>query len=458
MSGPKVVRIVTREEIQANCRRHIKDVEEAVDAFVRVAKRLDLDDASLRAGLRSRLDELESFFRAERWADVQKQGPRTIAFLRSETERIRTEAVAVAADVMSKRRRLVDSARSLIAAYENSGAVIPATLAQVVGDALDVEERALPALQSVVDQAFRTLLSSAETGRPNAKQIQLADRLGKGETGVTLSEWLAAHPQSSSGDDSRLDALLAEVSVLTNSTSAAALLQRAARIAEENSPSRRALLTDSLILDVAERLKMQRMADEAMARLRDARANLAAIASPATKTIEAALSEALAADDPTNVDKLLAEARAVADREAQALIAIARRKAILSGLATLGYEIRATMETAWARDGRLIVKKPSRSDYGVELGAPADVSRLQLRLVGSETPSTPRTASRDKDEEIIWCGEFERLRALIVAQGGGVEIERAMAAGVQAVKSAAFGPVDEGDRTLPRAERTFLRK
>jgi hypothetical protein len=458
MSGPKVVRVVTREEIEATCRRHIKDVEEAVGAFIRVAKRLNLDDASLRAGLQSRLDDLERSLKAERWMDVQKQGPKTISFLRSETERIRNEAVAAAASVMSKRRRIVDSARSLIVAYENSGTAIPANLAQVIASAMDVEQEVLPGLQSVVEQASRALMSSVEPDRPSAKLIQFADRLGKGEFGVTMNEWLAAHPQSSSIEDSRLDALLAEISVSMNSTVAVAFFQRAARIAEESLPSRRALLTDSLILDIAEQLKKQRTTDEAMARLRDARASLAAIASPATKRIEAAISAALATEDLTNLDKLVAEARAVADREAHAFNARARRKAILSGLATLGYEIRTTMETTWARDGRLIVKKPDQSDYGVELGAPADASRLQVRLVGSETPRAPRTTSRDKDEEVIWCGEFERLRALIAAQGGGVEIERALAPGVQAVKTAVFGPADEGSRTSASAERTLLRK
>jgi hypothetical protein len=116
------------------------------------------------------------------------------------------------------------------------------------------------------------------------------------------------------------------------------------------------------------------------------------------------------------------------------------------------------METAWARDGRLIVTKPGRSDYGVELGAPPDASRLQLRLVGAETPSAPRTSSRDKDEEIMWCGEFQRLRAIVIAQGGGIEIERAVVAGAQAVKSTIFGPADEEDRTYTQTDRSHLRK
>jgi hypothetical protein len=199
------------------------------------------------------------------------------------------------------------------------------------------------------------------------------------------------------------------------------------------------------------------MADEAMARLTQALGKLAVVASPATKAIEDRLSAALAGGDSSNVDGLVLEAQVVADRETNTIIAAARRKAVLNGLATLGYEIRATMETAWAREGRLVITRPGRSDYGVELGAPADASRLQFRLVGSEAPSMPRTASRDKDEEAIWCSEFERLRALISTQGGSVELERVVAPGVQAVKSIAFG-VREGEATLAGAERTPLRK
>ncbi len=458
MSGPKIVRVITREEIEAICKRHIKDVEEAFDAFVHVAKRLDLDDAKIRAEIENRLTEFKDLFKAGRWLDVQKQGPQTVAFLQSEIERIRTEAAVAAVKVVSKRRRLVDSARSLIDAHENSGAVAPAILTQVVATAMVIEETGLTALQGAVDQAFQTLLLSAGSSHPSANRIELASRLEKGEATVTLSEWLAARPRSSIVQDSRLDALLAEIDASADPMFVAAFYQRAARIAEERLPSQRALLTDSLILEVFEQLKQQRKADEAMARLRDARARVSAIASPATSKIEAALSAALAAEDSTNVDQLVAQARAVAEREIQATVSAARRKSVLSGLATLGYEVRESMETAWARDGRLIVTKPGRSDYGVELGAPPDASRLQLRLVGAETPSAPRTSTRDKDEEIMWCGEFQRLRAIVIAQGGGIEIERAVVAGAQAVKSTSFGPADEEDRTYTQTDRTHLRK
>ena len=61
------------------------------------------------------------------------------------------------------------------------------------------------------------------------------------------------------------------------------------------------------------------------------------------------------------------------------MLADARRRAVLGGLAKLGYEVRESMSTAWAQEGRLVVRKPNTTDYGVELGGPSDVSRLQVR-------------------------------------------------------------------------------
>jgi hypothetical protein len=95
-------------------------------------------------------------------------------------------------------------------------------------------------------------------------------------------------------------------------------------------------------------------------------------------------------------------------------------------LAELGYEVRDTMATAWARDGRLVVQKPGATDYGVELGAPADLARLQVRLVGSDRPSVSRSAERDRDMETIRCSDFDRLSHLLGGRGGEMVIEHAL--------------------------------
>lgn len=154
-------------------------------------------------------------------------------------------------------------------------------------------------------------------------------------------------------------------------------------------------------------------------------------------------------------DDILTEAQTLIDRETAQLAASARRRAVLQGLAELGYEVRDTMETAWVRDGRLVVRKPNATDYAVEVAAPAEASRLQVRLVGSDRPASPRDARRDCDMETIWCSEFAQLQQLLATRGGEVIIERAAEAGVQPVKTV---PLVEADREIHDARQHVMRR
>ena len=61
----------------------------------------------------------------------------------------------------------------------------------------------------------------------------------------------------------------------------------------------------------------------------------------------------------------------------------ARRKAILNGLAQLGYEVHEGMETAWANDGQIVAKKPSLPGYGVEIGGQCGQDGGSKDLIGA---------------------------------------------------------------------------
>ena len=104
----------------------------------------------------------------------------------------------------------------------------------------------------------------------------------------------------------------------------------------------------------------------------------------------------------------------------------------------------------WVRDGRIMLRKPGTPDYGVELGAPADAARLQIRLVGSDRPSTPRNTQRDRDQETIWCSEFGKLQDLIAKSSGELIIERAQPVGAVAVKTVAMESTAGEDRDIER--------
>jgi hypothetical protein len=124
-----------------------------------------------------------------------------------------------------------------------------------------------------------------------------------------------------------------------------------------------------------------------------------------------------------------------------------RREAILKGLSELGYEVRENMATAWAEDGRIVVRKPNEKGYGVEFGAVEDAERMQVQLVSFEQANDASKASRDLDRETIWCSEFSRLKSLLEKSGTAIHIEKALPVGSKPLKQ-----VQESS-TIPSRER-----
>ena len=112
----------------------------------------------------------------------------------------------------------------------------------------------------------------------------------------------------------------------------------------------------------------------------------------------------------------------------------ARRRAVLQGLASLGYEVSEGMATAWVQGGQLVLRKAANADYGVELGGGTKTERLQVRAVAFGGGQVERNTLRDRDMEATWCSEFQQLRTLLSKSGGGIEIEHALPVGAMPLK------------------------
>jgi hypothetical protein len=318
------------------------------------------------------------------------------------------------------------------------GLVPPITLRDVAARANLVDQRELAEMETVVTENYAALVARRSSVRASKEQLELAGRLGLGEQPQSFPEWLVAHSSKADQRDSRLDKLMAELETAEDAELVQPFRQRAAAIAVESSAQRRALLTDSLVLELSERSRRRRADDICVERLREVHAGLRILGAPEARAIESQVASMLQSLKLETAQDLIVRAQAVIDSETAKLAAAARRRAVLEGLVKLGYEVREAMATAWARDGRLVVRKPGATDYGIELGAPLDVSRLQVRLVGSHSPSMLRDAQRDRDMETMWCSEFGQLQQLLAARGGELVIERAVGVGVEPVKTVTF--------------------
>ncbi|VWC67290.1 hypothetical protein BLA17378_02961 [Burkholderia aenigmatica] len=445
MSGPKVVRIVTREEIVAICEGHLQRLDQAIATWIAEGRRTGVLSDDEIAATRARREALGALIAADAFVDLQKKVPDEIAFLKADLVRRQQVAVEQAEQAAKRRRQGRHSAATLLGALEAKGIEIPAELHGQLdrlrsGDLLEHADALLAQGFALLTPAVGRTLSDA--------QRALANRLMPAEASADFETWKAAQ-RAASRDPSidRLDRQIGEARVFLDSQAVAGFSSRLDALEDEVNDARKSLLLDSLILDLSSAIEAARARRAAIAALEELTAELRAC-----HTADAAnfVERARQCDIATSPDVVAELTRAGQDLIAQVRqqqAAEARRNAILSGLARLGYEVHEGMATAWAKDGRVVVKKPSLPDYGVEVGGQAQAGRLQVRAVSLVAN---RDVARDKDVETLWCGEFGRLQALLAQHGDDLLIERAMGVGEVPLKVVAELDHTPGMETVAR--------
>ena len=145
---------------------------------------------------------------------------------------------------------------------------------------------------------------------------------------------------------------------------------------------------------------------------------------------------------------------ALSEQRKSAAVASSRR-ALLSALGDLGYEITEGMATAWSAEGRLVLRSGSCPNYGVEVSG---TDRVQMKPVAFESGGVGPDAARDRDAELIWCGDVSRLRKALSTDGGGLHIQRELPVGTVPLKRIAMSTGgDEVRSSAPNFKSKTLR-
>lgn len=424
MSGPKVFHIITREELVARCEADLRRLDAAIAEWTNVCTRTAAGEAEGSETVVARRDKLRQMLKEDRFTELQRKVAAEISFLQSDAQMRIERAAAAAAQAMQNQRRAARTARALLEALARSGRAVPEDLRR------DLESP--DSMEGAIARAFALLSPVSSGGAITDRQRELAAKLKGDEKRIALAEWLTAQPASSAQQsDLQIDRHLAELAALGVDLSP--FTARAAAVIGEPMP-RQALLADSLLVELAEAVQKGRERSARLAALRERAAELAHHNSSAAQNLRGRVEAAIVAEDVSSARALIEEADALVQEELRVLAADARRRAILQGLASLGYEVTEGMATAWVQGGQVVLRKAAHPNYGVELGGGTKSDRLQVRAVAFGNAQSPRDASRDRDMETIWCSEFERLRTLVSASGGGIEIEHALPVGATPLK------------------------
>ncbi len=431
MSGPKVVRIVTREEILAICAAHLLRLEHAMARWQAQARKLgELTDVEHAATL-ARHERLRALLQGDQFAELQKAVPGEIDYLKRDLSEREERAVIRATEQRQRLRRVHDNATTLLQALQaKPDLVAPQLLQALIRLAQGTSDNDA---ETLLAQGFALLSAPAAKESISDAQRELAQRLKTDETALTLVDWAARQRLDAPREErlQRIDRHIAELQLLQGPDTAQEFVHKLGQAESETRTQERNLLLDSLVLDLAQATRHYQQQRARFSLLQDLAGEVTALKDSEQDRLLEQITACGANKDLQQMAALIDQCNTVIAAHLQAEAALARRQVVLEGLASLGYEVREGMATAWAETGRVVLRKTATPGFGVEVGGKADNGRLQVRAVAVGSDHDKR---RDRDIETIWCSEFASLQKLLKNQGSELTVEQALGVGQAELK------------------------
>lgn len=424
MSGPKVVRVVTREELVAAGEALLSRLDAALGQWQRDCSS-ELSAADIQ-NTKERRDALVAMLRSDKFTEFARAAADEIGFLEADAQRRVERAAQVRAQERVRSAAGQQLAKTLLLTAISCPQPLREELEQVSAGRLSISE-----MDRVLSRASQVLFKPSVQSLTDG-QAELAARLAEDVPTRSFEEWKARIAKP----DVRLQSVFAHLSELEARgarAEAAALEQQLSHLQTLPQDANAQIRLDSLVLAV------RKAKDAASAKrkvLREAALLAAELHGIAPSSATAArLQSADSAHSIDQVQSLLKEGQEELARARAAAAAAARRQAILSGLQKLGYQVQEGLSTATTEAGRLIVRGPADSGYGVEV-VTGTGEKVQIRTVAFKAS---RSAGEDVQEERRWCGDFGKLQASLQADGCQIALEKALGVGATPVRFVELG-------------------
>ncbi len=421
MSGPKVVNIeAVRRRQKRESLIHLRKLQLVLTECER------LQSQSQSSLLLNRLHALRD---AEQWEPLSMESAKLSNFYEEEAHRLRQQHAAEQTATLRRSHRLRQSIAQMTAYLQS----------QPAGPERD---RLIGQLSSVDVTTQQTALNEALHAIEQNQRNETTSRLREFAAALTDSIADRSHPALPKAPvdpyEQRLDRswnLLGELSALEESPQLQSLTKKARHIAAAP-VDQQALLLDSLVLELSSHLQNRRAALALRNELELLLAELEEVHSSESADWKDRITASFAQPHRLEtVQKLVQEARTWIEEAFANETRLEQRAAVLRALASTGYEVREGMAAAWVEEGRIIIRKPTDSAYGVELSASAQGSAVQTRVVA--LTDAQRDSQRDREVEETWCEEFGEARSLLLAAGFKASLVEAHPAGSIPLKTAA---------------------
>ncbi|MBW7983325.1 hypothetical protein [Enterobacillus tribolii] len=420
--------IRARQEDIADFRRSMACLKQLMQQWEALNQQNTQADAEKAAKIRRRYQEMVAFGRnlyphsAANFAAMTDQVPGMIEFIREDMRQTQEMMIDAEAGALMQQRRGRENAAVLLAELQRRmpehTELIQRLSALAQGENGDTQ---------VLNQALRLLQPQGDilTERQRALAESLKPQAYQAET------WQAQDAAQADARLRRIERHIAELVILDPERDIRDIRRRSAELSQLAQDHRWDTLSDSLILELAQATREARARVDGRQELGVLIAGLESFDADELAPLIETLQQALQARDPGTLAGAIARANEATQKQQAKIAALARREAVLEGLAKLGYEVREEMAGVWLKEGRVVIGKPATPGYGLELGGGAESPRFQARTVAF---SAERDTRRDEDIDALWCGEHQQLQALLAESGNDLSIDRALPPGGAALR------------------------
>lgn len=436
MSGPKVIRTVTIEQLREQARVQLALVTEAIRRWQNAAVGNVQPTNSRLEQLIAEQNRIKASLQADQFNEVTARSQAITTAIHQDIQRFHEEQDTRNARFRMQERSLRQTAKTVLERCRRTGMAIPKDHRDQLEAAAIGKVFVIPQIASI---AAKWLEESVKTDEKRKAVAQEA-----------LARSLSSHSTESSAGEllRRLDAEFADPRIAAAEKHLAELVrlgelqaverfeQRLSIIVSGESDSNsntRSLAYDSLGFDLSNAVKLARRRAELVTDL----ATEVAITT-ATNDLDVCqqiileAGHALESHDLAKASARIEQIREIRETSQRSRSASAARQVVLSGLQKIGYEVREGMSTTWAEKKRISIRHPDSPGVALELTGSGESGRMQTRMVAVE--GAARDSRSDKQVEEEWCGNLKSIQNAVAAAGGTVQIEKALAAGIQPLK------------------------
>ena len=436
MSGPKVIRIVTEEEKRAICETQIASLTSAVHSLISFLEDNGLATDDIKRKYEEKLSYYEEFASLDNYRRIPVLVQREVEYIQSEKEGFEKVLVSQAAKKARTIRNLAESIKTLHMLSQNVNARMDNEISLSHSQINRLSEGEIETVKQKVALEL-SKLSSINKNNQNGIQLsdeqkELRNRLRNNESVQNFNKW--ALFENANAEANRFDLALAELDTVGLSENAKSkILTRLDDSYAEDSPSRRKLKLDSLMIEIAQAVRNQRNKNTLLEKLNSIKQELLVINSAEATKIKLQIDKAISTGDVHIFQNMLDTTKDKVSDIIKAASTAKGKEALINALSSLGYQIIEGMQTAVVENGQLIVKKPMQDTYGVQIQQIMSSGKFQLRMV-SATPDNQRSVCEDESEETAWCSDLSHIQKSLSDSGVELEIIKALDPGATPVQ------------------------